>query len=190
MKNILYIHGLNSDKNSYTFKTLKSGLKDYNWYTDTFDLLNTDVTIQQIEDIIKTNNISTVVASSLGAFYGLNVRDSLAKILINPCMKPSIEIPKLADNVDVEVFDKMEENIYSNIDGELRMCTYAVFGDRDELFDYSEMFSRLYGKNFIKVKGGHILDNNTLLSSVQSGLRYFNELNRKLEMSDSLLDII
>ena len=105
-------------------------------------------------------------------------------------MKPSIEIPKLADNVDVGVFDKMEENIYSNIDGELRMCTYAVFGDRDELFDYSEMFSRLYGKNFIKVKGGHILDNNTLLSSVQSGLRYFNELNRTLEMLDSLLDII
>ena len=104
-------------------------------------------------------------------------------------MKPSIEISKLADNVDVEVFDMMEETIYSNIDSELRMCTYGVFGDRDELFAYSEMFSRLYVKNFIKVKGGHILDNNTLLSSVQSGLRYFNELKRKLEMSDSLLDI-
>ena len=190
MKNILYIHGLNSDKNSYTFKTLKSGLKDYNWYTDTFDLLNPSVATKQIDDIIKRKNITTIVASSLGAFYGLNVRASLAKILINPCMKPSIEIPKLADNVDVEVFDKMEKDIYSNIDGELRMCTYAVLGDRDELFDYSEMFSRLYGKNFIKVKGSHILDNDTLLSSVQSGLRYFNELNRKLEMSDSLLDII
>ena len=190
MKNILYIHGLNSDKNSYTFKTLKSGLKGYNWHTETFDLLNPSVATKQIDDIIKRKNITTIVASSLGAFYGLNVRDSLAKILINPCMKPSIEIPKLADNVDVEVFDMMEETIYSNIDGELRMCTYAVFGDRDELFDYSEMFSRLYGKNFIKVKGGHILDNDTLLSSVQSGLRYFNELNRKLEMLDSLLDVI
>ena len=189
-KNILYIHGLNSDKNSTTFLTLKSHFLDFEWHTETFDLLNPSVATKQIDDIIKRKNITTIVASSLGAFYGLNIRNSLAKILINPCMKPSIEIPKLADNVDVEVFDKMEDNIYSNIDGELRMCTYAVFGDRDELFDYSEMFSRLYGKNFIKVKGSHILDNDTLLSSVQSGLRYFSELNRKLEMSDSLLDII
>ena len=190
MKNILYIHGLNSDKNSYTFKILKSSLKDYNWYMDTFDLLDTDATTHHIEEIIRTNQITTVVASSLGAFYGLNIRDSLAKILINPCMKPSIEIPKLADNVNVEAFEKMEDDIYSNIDSELRMCTYSVFGDRDELFDYSEMFTQLYGKNFIRVSGGHILDNETLLSSVQSGLHCFDELNKKLEMLDSLSDTI
>ena len=186
MKNILYIHGLNSDKSSYTFNTLKSGLTDYNWDTDTFDLLNTATTTQHIEEIIKTNKISIIVASSLGAFYGLNIRDSLAKILINPCMKPSIEIPKLADNVDTEAFEKMENDVYSNIDSELRMCTYSVFGDRDELFDFSDMFSRLYGKNFMRVRGGHILDNETLLSSVRSGLRYFDELNKKLEELDSL----
>lgn len=190
MKNILYIHGLNSDKNSSTFKILKSSLKDYNWYTDTFDLLDTNATTHHIEEIIRTNQITTVVASSLGAFYGLNIRDSLAKILINPCMKPSIEIPKLADNVNVEAFEKMEDDIYSNIDSELRMCTYSVFGDRDELFDYSEMFTQLYGKNFIRVSGGHILDNETLLSSVQSGLHCFDELNKKLEMLDSLSDTI
>lgn len=190
MKNILYIHGLNSDKNSYTFRTLKSGLKDYNWYTDTFDLLDTDATTQHIEEIIKTNKISIVVASSLGAFYGLNIRDSLAKILINPCMKPSIEIPKLADNVDTEAFEKMEDDIYSNIDSELRMCTYSVFGDRDELFDYSDKFTRLYGKKFIRVSGGHILDNETLLSSVHSGLQYFDGLNKKLEVLDSLSDTL
>lgn len=188
MKNILYIHGLNSDKNSYTFKILKSSLKDYNWYTDTFDLLDTDATTHHIEEIIRTNQITTVVASSLGAFYGLNIRDSLAKILINPCMKPSIEIPKLADNVNVEAFEKMEDDIYSNIDSELRMCTYSVFGDRDELFDCSDMFSRLYGKNFMRVRGGHILDNETLLSSVRSELRYFDELSKKLEVLDLLSD--
>ena len=184
MKNILYIHGLNSDKNSYTFRTLKSGLKDYNWHTDTFDLLNVDVATQHIEEIIEANNISMVVASSLGAFYGLNIKNSLAKILINPCMKPSIEIPKLADNVDVEAFDKLENYIYSNIDSELRMCTYGVFGDSDELFDYSNMFTQLYGKNFVRVDGGHILDNDTLVSPVQQGLHYFDEVNRKLEVLD------
>ena len=103
-------------------------------------------------------------------------------------MKPSIEIPKLADNVDAEAFEKMENDIYSSIDSKLRMCTYSVFGDMDELFDYSDMFSRLYGKNFMRVRGGHILDNDTLLSSVRSGLRYFDELNKKLEVLGTLSD--
>ena len=93
-KNILYIHGLNSDKNSKTFLTLKSHFLDFEWYTETFDLLNPSVATKQIDDIIKRKNITTIVASSLGAFYGLNIRNSLAKILINPCLIPSIELPK------------------------------------------------------------------------------------------------
>lgn len=101
-------------------------------------------------------------------------------------MKPSIEIPKLADNVDAEAFEKMENDIYSSIDSKLRMCTYSVFGDMDELFDYSDMFSRFYGKNFIIVGGGHILDNDTLLLSVKSRLLHLCKLNKKLDVSDSL----
>ena len=171
-KNILYIHGLNSDKNSKTFLTLKSHFLDFEWYTETFDLLNPSVATKQIDDIIKRKNITTIVASSLGAFYGLNIRNSLAKILINPCLIPSIELPKLGENIDVDVFEKMETDIYSNIDSELRICTLGIFGDNDELFDYSQLFTKLY-RRVQRVNGGHKLDDKTLISSVQVGFDYF-----------------
>ena len=182
-KNILYIHGLNSDKNSTTFLTLKSHFLDFEWHTETFDLLNPSVATKQIDDIIKRKNITTIVASSLGAFYGLNIRNSLAKILINPCLIPSIELPKLGENIDVDVFEKMETDIYSNIDSELRICTLGIFGDNDELFDYSQLFTKLY-RRVQRVNGGHKLDDKTLISSVQVGFDYFYILAEMLKMAD------
>ena len=182
-KNILYIHGFNSDKNSTTFLTLKSHFLDFEWHTETFDLLNPSVATKQIDDIIKRKNITTIVASSLGAFYGLNIRNSLAKILINPCLIPSIELPKLGENIDVDVFEKMETDIYSNIDSELRICTLGIFGDNDELFDYSQLFTKLYGR-IHRVNGGHKLDDKTLISSVQVGFDYFYILAEMLKKAD------
>ena len=182
-KNILYIHGLNSDKNSTTFLTLKSHFLDFEWHTETFDLLSPSVATKQIDDIIKRKNITTIVASSLGAFYGLNIRNSLAKILINPCLIPSIELPKLGENIDVDVFEKMETDIYSNIDSELRICTLGIFGDNDELFDYSQLFTKLY-RRVQRVNGGHKLDDKTLISSVQVGFDYFYILAEMLKMAD------
>ena len=180
-KNILYIHGLDSGKNSDTFQTLKAHFSDYEWHTETFDLLNPSVASKQIDDIIKRKNITTIVASSLGAFYGLNIRNSLAKILINPCLLPSIELPKLVKYVDVETFERMEEDIYSNIDQELRIYTLGVFGDKDELFDYSSLFAKLY-RRIKRVSGGHKLDNKSLISSVQVGLDYFYIMAEALKM--------
>lgn len=182
-KNILYIHGLNSDKNSTTFLTLKSHFLDFEWHTETFDLLNPSVATKQIDNIVKHKNITTIVASSLGAFYGLNIRNSLAKILINPCLIPSVELPKLGENIDVDVFEKMETDIYSNIDSELRICTLGVFGDNDELFDYSQLFAKLYGRVH-RVNGGHKLNNKALISSVQVGFDYFYILAEMLKMAD------
>lgn len=182
-KNILYIHGLGSDKNSETFKNLKKGFPQFNWITDTFDLLDIDDTIDKIEKILIKYNISIVVASSLGAFYALNIKNSLAKIVINPCMRPSVEIPKLVVNqsVPVEKFKVIENDTYGSIDGEMRIGTFGVFGSNDELFSYKKEFEKLYGHNIVLVAGKHRLNNRTLLSSVQYGFDYFDNLHSILK---------
>ena len=70
-KNILYIHGLNSDINSSTYNYLKTGFPEFNWFSSTFDLLDITGTIRKIDRLIAKHNITTVVGSSLGAFYAL-----------------------------------------------------------------------------------------------------------------------
>ena len=184
-KNILYIHGLNSDINSSTYNYLKTGFPEFNWFSSTFDLLDITGTIRKIDRLIAQHNITTVVGSSLGAFYALYIKNSLAKIVINPCMHPSIEIPKLVtdQSVPIDEFKFIEKEIYSSIDPEMRISTFGVFGRDDELFSYIDEFRKKYGKNIFVVRGKHKLDKSTLISSVQTGLEYFNNLNKMLRES-------
>lgn len=186
-KKILYIHGLGSDANSTTFQTLKQGFPQYEWITDTFDLLDIAATKDKLRTLLLTENIDTIVASSLGAFYALGVQNSLAKIVINPCMKPSVELPKLVEEVDTTIFPAFE--LHNSglpftgliLDNEMRFCTYGIFSTNDELFSYLPDFKRLYGNRCIEVEGGHRLTGQALLSAVQSGFDYFEELSKKLK---------
>ena len=184
-KNILYIHGLNSDINSSTYNYLKTGFPEFNWFSSTFDLLDIAGTIRKIDRLIAEHNITTVVGSSLGAFYALYIKNSLAKIVINPCMHPSIEIPKLVtdQSVPVDDFKFIEKEIYSSIDPEMRISTFGVFGRDDDLFPYIDEFRKKYGKDIFVVRGKHKLDKSTLIGSVQTGLEYFNNLNKMLRES-------
>lgn len=187
-KKILYIHGLGSDANSTTFQTLKQGLPQYEWITDTFDLLDIAATKDKLQTLLLTENIDTIVASSLGAFYALGVENSLAKIVINPCMKPSEELPKLVEEVDASLFRVFELHNSGQpftgliLDNEMRFCTYGIFSTDDELFNYLHDFKRLYGNRCIEVEGGHRLTGQALLSAVQSGFDYYEKLNNKLRI--------
>ena len=181
-KNLLYIHGLNSSANSTTAKLIKAYLGDkFNVLAHTWDLTRPG-TEKDINRFVVDNNVSVVIASSLGAFYALAITDSVAKILINPCMRPSIEIPKLTALSDkqIEYFKKLEDKIYSRIDAEMRMCTFAGFGNNDELFNYQNLFKKLYGPQMTIVTGGHRLQQNSLYKVIESGLSYFESVQSQL----------
>lgn len=181
-KNLLYIHGLNSSANSTTAKLIKAYLGDkFNVLTHTWNLTQPG-TEKDINKFVADNNISIVIASSLGAFYALAITDSVAKILINPCMRPSVEVPKLTALSDkqIEHFKKLEDKIYSHIDAEMRMCTFAGFGNNDELFNYQDLFKKLYGPQMTIASGGHKLPQNSLYKVIESGLTYFESVQSRL----------
>lgn len=182
-KNALYIHGLGSSKNSTTYKHLKKNFPQFNWYTDTFDLLDVNGTIKKINNLLKSRNISTVVGSSLGGFYTLAIKNSVAKIVINPCMHPSVEIPKLVDNqtIDIESYKAVESSTYASIDGEMRFGTFGIFGLDDELFSYLKEFNDLYGARYILVKDKHRLNERNLISTIQYALERFDDINKTIK---------
>lgn len=182
-KNVLYIHGLGSSANSRTAKALKTYLGDrVNFFANTWDLTSKS-TYKEINKYVADHNIQIVIASSLGAFYALGITDSVAKILINPCMKPSVEIPKLVKLTDDQIahFTQLERKIYDDIDSEMRMCTFAGFGDRDELFNYQVLFRKLYGNDMVVVSGGHRLGSSSLYKVIEAGLAYFERVQAYLK---------
>ena len=183
-KKALYIPGLGSNDQSRTGQLVKQYLegryevlvKAWNLTSDPEQVLN------DISSYVRQSKTNVVIASSLGAFYALGVLPgSVAKILINPCMYPSVEIPKLENIPDrvVEQFKQLENFTYSNIDAEARVATFAGFGNDDELFNYQSEFRRLYGY-FTVVQGQHHLPPSSLKEVVESGLQHFNDLQSRL----------
>lgn len=182
-KNVLYIHGLGSSANSRTAKALKAYLGNrVNFFAHTWDLTDSG-TYKAINKYVADNNIQIVIASSLGAFYAMGITDSVAKILINPCMKPSIEIEKLTDlsHEQIEHFVRLERKIYGDVDAETRMCTFAGFGEQDELFNYQALFRKTYGNNMVVVPGFHRLGEASLYKVVETGLAYFEQVQGYLK---------
>lgn len=181
-KNVLYIHGLGSSANSTTAKLLKTYLGNkVNFFTSTWDLTSPDA-YKAINNYVKSNHIQVVIASSLGGFYAMGITDSVAKILINPCMRPSVEVPKLTELTDAQIehFKKLEDKIYSGVDAEMRMCTFGGFGDKDELFNYQALFKKTYGDDMIVVSGGHRLPEKSLYKVIEAGFAYFESVQDHL----------
>lgn len=197
MKNILYIHGFNSDKNSYCGNTLKKLFPQYHWVLETFDHLRVEDTIEKIIHILKQEKIDTVVSSSLGCIFNLylkKIRSQQApmvnKILINPCCYPSLELPKLAEIPyrALEYCEAMEFNIYHRHEDNCADKLFGIFAKNDELLHYHDFFVNRYGaadgSNCIWVEGGHShLAEEVLFDSMKKAIAYFDkvEANRKPE---------
>ena len=98
-KNALYIHGFMGNPKGGTFETLNKTLKNWNVHSIPFPDLHTDIlkTQRLIKAYCKENDIEMLIGASLGAFYVLQHEDIIDKLVINPCMYPSVEIPKLKD---------------------------------------------------------------------------------------------
>ncbi len=193
--NILYIHGFNGSVNSSTYKKLQELFPEHHWVAENFNLTDIAATKERIHTICKEQHINMLIASSLGAFYALGITDSLARILINPCLKPSIEIPKLDSTVPQQVIVqwKIEEAFHAEADSEVRQCCFGIFGNHDELFSYKSDFDALYRKtNFsltksFMVEGGHhSLNSEVLKKYVQKAFNYFELLSEHVDLADSV----
>lgn len=189
MKNALYIHGFGSDKNSNTGQKVREILKNkYNVMIETWDLTNPQETAKKINKYVADKDIRIVVASSLGAFYALSISDSVARMVINPCMDPAIELPKITQ-ISQEIkdeFNLLKETQRYYLDWEMRAVTFGIFGNNDELLDYQDDFKRVYG-NMTVLPGGHRLPEKSLEEGINEGLEYFAELQESLRQIDNII---
>ena len=183
---ILYIHGLGSDSNSGTGNYIKEFLKDdYEVIIPSWDLISDPFdTIKAINKFILENDISLVIASSLGAFFALNQNPEIRRILINPCLEPSVQIPKLIELKESQInsFRLAENNMVESIIPSSNLNIFAGLGDKDELFNYQDLFRERYGNNMIVVEGGHKLPKDSLEEVIKKGFSYLSNIPADLSI--------
>lgn len=154
-KTIFYIWGYGSGPNSNTIKYLKNTLgKTYNVISDFYAQYNPKEALFDIENIIKDNDVDLIVASSLGGYLAMQLT-GIPKVIINPCVRPDIELPKLTEDIPVtddngestvqtvpavpphiiEYYTEYikQHNVWENYSEEEDTHTVWVFGDNDEL---------------------------------------------------------
>ena len=187
-KNALYIHGFMGNPKGGTFETLKKTLKKWNILSIPFSDLHTDIakTQELIKSFCKENNIELLIGASLGAFYVLQYGEIIDKLVINPCMYPSVEIPKLKDRSSGEPFILSEEVLsgfremekYENIPEEQRLRTFGIFAKDDELFHFKDSFDELFSSqknkmpNSILINGHHSIEEEYLTEGLLQAEKY------------------
>lgn len=175
MKNVLYIHGFNGNPKGGTYDGLVEFFKtrsEYQVLSFPFLKLHTDVeeTQAEIEKIIDENNIEIVIGASLGGFYTLCCKRPVKKIVINPCMMPSVEIQLLKDRKTGEsivisdtVLARWKELEKYDLDESFKNAA-GIFGKQDKTFHYDEnhnfspLFKKCITEKIVFVDGEHSLE--------------------------------
>ena len=155
-KKILYIYGYGSNPiDSSTMKVMKEVVEElgYELVSIKYSQEDPDNGLNTLEKYIRDNNIQYVIGHSLGGFMTLCINEDIKKLVINPCLKPHFEIPKLGDvnTKTIYEYEYLSEWFRSSDDTPWIYSAENVmglFGDHDELFSYYESFKKLYPRAY------------------------------------------
>lgn len=177
-KTVLYIYGYGSNhKDSSTMKVMKSFMKDlgYNLISIQYDQKNPHEGIKTLENYIEENNIKYVIGHSLGGFIALCLDNKVNKLVINPCMKPSVELPKISDfnEETLKRYKHLETWLYDDSFPSLSFDDLmGLFGDEDEYFSYYKLFKSITYKTYY-IHSGHRPTNESFDKDTQKKIKEF-----------------
>ena len=181
--NILYVHGLNSDGNSITGKTIEKVLKEtfpdihINVYHPTFSKIGPEA-INTLKQEIRKNNINIVIGTSLGGFVALNAEGPF-RIVVNPALHPSKTLIKLGEPEEVaQTYADLETKLFRSIDWETKASTIGWFADNDEVVRNGSEFERKYGRKR-EFHGVHRMDEKVIRRIIVDSVREWITMSEK-----------
>ena len=117
-----------------------------------FSVTNSDETKEKIKRLIHKENYDYIVASSLGAFYSMQI-PGIKKILINIALPENLKRirdldtehnPELSEQFVAKI-SREKETFFSEVfDESYRQETYVIYGTRDEIAPNEEFFKQYY----------------------------------------------
>lgn len=164
MIKILYVHGYNGKANGESFQKLAkyAEVADFGGEKVEMHSFDYEATIpfkaeRALRKYYFENDIDLIIGSSLGGFIAASC-EWARRIVVNPCWKPSVELPKVGYTGPTEAYGLMEEHLgcfAEKGDGEL--CI-GCFAEADELLGtkYKDAFSEHFKETYV-IPGGHHL---------------------------------
>ncbi len=164
---IVCVHGYKGKAENLTYRKVKKLFPKDELIAETYDLADSESVLMRIGEL----KPDILIGNSLGGFYVMACCLNCKKIVINPCLVPSVEIPKLDETVPSDAVRKwkdIEKRVmitgYENV--------FGIFASDDELFRFKKVFDVLCGdeEHSILVKGTHILKDPGLSDGIKHAL--------------------
>jgi len=180
MEKILYIYGYGSNPwDSSTKEVVKEVVEElgFELVSIEYDQEDPDMGLTMLEKYIRDHKIKYVIGHSLGGFMTLCLNSNVKKIVINPCMKPQFELPKLGDFTDETIYnyEALEEWLRSGDDTpwvNQSDDVMGLFGDRDELFSFYESFKKRYPRSYY-IKSFHRPTKESFTEDIKTKIKEF-----------------
>lgn len=164
MIKILYVHGYNGKPDGGSFQKLSKyaaeadfGGEKVEMHSFDYDASRPHEEARKLRLYYYENDIDLIIGSSLGGFltaYCYWAR----RIAINPCLAPSVELPKAGFTGPASDYKSMERTIgIFSERGDSELCV-GCFAQEDELFGtkYKETFVSSFPETY-DIPGGHHL---------------------------------
>lgn len=171
---ILYVHGYLGTGYGHSWSLLCDELDlskiPYHLDAPDFPLTNTDKMKEKLNKLISRNHYDVIVASSLGAFYAMQIPD-IPKIMINVALPDNLmrikalcteQNQKLTPDF-LESIDNVKSEFFSKtFDADLRKQTFLIYGTEDKTAANEDILSKYYDdqSKVYHIEMGHKLDKN------------------------------
>lgn len=167
-KKVLYIYGYGGSQMSNSVGKLKRTLpKDkYEVVCWNYPQHECREAVQFLEQKINEHHIDVVVGSSLGAFIAMCLNVKCRKIIINPCLVPTVELPKLEPLPGnpipspqlIASYGPYEASVFDNT----KEDTYCFMAEHDELLGNTYRSQMEAHMPVTTIPGGHRLSDEAL----------------------------
>ena len=152
---ILYVHGYLGSGNGHSSELIRKEFDSRGipvvLDAPDFPVIKPEETKDKIRDLIEKSRYDCIVASSLGAFYSMQI-PGIKKILVNTAMPENLkkirdldpeQNPGLSSEF-ISTLEKEKENFFSEVfNEEYKKETYLIYGTRD-IIAPNEEFLKLY----------------------------------------------
>lgn len=168
MKNILFIYGYGGSPQSRFCTLIREALPqgEYNVLCPAYPQEDCSRAHDFLCKYMDENAIDLVVGTSLGGFVALTLKARVPTIVLNPCMVPSVELPKLEPRPDhpedvrpsaemIATYRPFEPSVFDRETARNRLVV-GMFAENDELLGmrYKEAFQDCYS-HARHMPGGH-----------------------------------
>ena len=148
----LYVHGFGGSANGESSKIVLKALKEA-FPKENIELIAPAIPYMNPKEAVDfitslSDKVDLVVASSLGAFY-TSLVDNVKKLLINPAMPEDVK--RISPDIPYKMFEELVciNNLREHKINDLKMNTYLMFGQNDEVLNNKSFYSDRYLESHI-----------------------------------------